>query len=225
MTSTQDKLTTSLEICYQKIVPVENTDIHRHWLFHILLLSSEAVCDSSNSSFSPFLSLFCLSCPLLLSSHGPWPWLHVKPDTPHSLFSHHAVTSSAHHTALAMASLYLSLSLCILSVLHVCRFGICSGTQVGIENRPAEEKQEALWGDVKVEGGWRLYPLNPPTVQCYCGTESHTIASNSSTSHGRQTHPRSHDHMCSSPHTRTQYHSSVPQWDKLRQTTFEHSNA
>jgi len=111
MTSTQDKLSTSLEICYQKIVPVENTDIHRHWLFHILLLSSEAVCDSSNSSFSPFLSLFCLSCPLLLSSHGPWPWLHVKPDTPHSLFSHHAVTSSAHHTALAMASLYLSLSL------------------------------------------------------------------------------------------------------------------
>lgn len=67
--------------------------------------------DSSNSSFSPFPSLFCLSCPLLLSSHGPWPWLHVKPDTPHSLFSHHAVTSSAHHTALATASLYLSLSL------------------------------------------------------------------------------------------------------------------
>ncbi len=70
-------------------------------------------CDSSNSSFSPFPSLFCLSCPLLLSSHGPWPWLHVKPDTPHSLFSHHAVTSSAHHTALATASLYLSFSVFI----------------------------------------------------------------------------------------------------------------
>lgn len=110
--------------------------------------------DSSNSSFSPFPSLFCLSCPLLLSSHGPWPWLHVKPDTPHSLFSHHAVTSSAHHTALATASLYLSLSLCILSVLHVCRFGVCGRTQVGTESGPAEEKQEALWGNVEDEGGW-----------------------------------------------------------------------
>jgi len=160
MTSTQDKLSTSLEICYQKIVPVENTDIHRHWLFHILLLSSEAVCDSSNSSFSPFLSLFCLSCPLLLSSHGPWPWLHVKPDTPHSLFSHHAVTSSAHHTALAMASLYLSLSvffLCCTSVGLASAAGLRWALRTG-QLRKSKKPCEAT---LKLKGAEDFTPSTP----------------------------------------------------------------
>lgn len=70
---------------------------------------------------------------------------------------HYLVTTQSRRAPTALLSLwplYISLSLCILSVLHVCQFGICSGTQVGTENGPAEKKQEALWGDVKVEGGW-----------------------------------------------------------------------
>lgn len=127
---------------------------------------------------------------------------------------HYLVTTQSRRaptTLLSLRPLYISLSLYSFSAarLSVWRLRRDSGgrwVRASWGKARSLVRQRWSWRGLKLRHSWKDIAPSPPTAQRYCGTESQTFAS-AGPSHGRQTHPRSHDHTCTSPHTHTQYQS------------------
>lgn len=104
------------------------------WLYLLSVLQFLAPFSAETLCVSYVLSLLSF---LPSPSHRPWPWLHVKPDMAHLLFSHHTVTSSSHpaththDTPSCYLCLFVSLRLFLLSSLVYQRLLLLMSRQTG----------------------------------------------------------------------------------------------